>query len=284
MDPSPRAARRARRAVKSRGGLGPMRRSRGTRAAEPSPTCTRRPRIAWSGLMSVSTRSCAPGPGASTPPLLASAASAKRTDSDDRPRAKSPPKRVWAVTHSTCSKKSSGKAACSSTSARVPAGRSRLSGPSAPPSHLRRRRRRLGLALGERAVLSRAARLRRRLPAAARARARTPAATRRPSARRETRRPCPSAGTRSGRAVSGILNHRERRFHRERNLRREPPAGTRRPPAAAPPKLRPRRETPRRRSPRAARRPRRVGKRRRRRARGRARCARGRGDARVVPA
>ena len=130
----PAAARLSPRRSKAAGGLGPMRRSRGTRAAEPSPTCTRRPRITWSGLMSVSTRSCAPGPGASTPPLLASAASAKRTDSDDRPRAKSPPKRVWAVTHSTCSKKSSGKAGCSSTSARVPAGRSRLSGPSAPPA------------------------------------------------------------------------------------------------------------------------------------------------------
>ena len=130
----PAAARLSPRRSKAAGGLGPMRRSRGTRAAEPSPTCTRRPRITWSGLMSVSTRSCAPGPGASTPPLLASAASAKRTDSDDRPRAKSPPKRVWAVTHSTCSKKSSGKAVCSSRSARVPAGRSRLSGSSAPPA------------------------------------------------------------------------------------------------------------------------------------------------------
>ena len=83
-----------------------MRTSAGVCAAVPPPSLTRKPAMTRSGFACETTTSNAPGAGASTWP--SSSCSAKRTDSDDWRRVRSPPKRASAVTHRVRSKKSRG--------------------------------------------------------------------------------------------------------------------------------------------------------------------------------
>ena len=205
-----------------------MRTSAGVCAAVPPPSLTRKPAMTRSGFACETTTSNAPGAGASTWP--SSSCSAKRTDSDDWRRVRSPPKRASAVTHRVRSKKSRGNRTSPSAG---PGGPARATGPVArrlrrasPP---RRGFRRVPLrnAPAERRVSPRApfarrrapprapsasaGRPRRRPPAAAAAPARTPAWTRRRGGRAKTRSPDRAGGTPPPRSRRPIGRFRTRR-------------------------------------------------------------------------